>query len=269
MLGSSRESLTALQNQIAAKRGESGFADAGSELLNITKLLAGDKSLRVAIADAGQPVEARVGLVNDILGSKISSIALEFVVAATRSRWSSPDDLVEGIESLAAFIVFAAADAAGELDRVENEIFAFGHAVDANAELQMALTNPAFSSELKAGVVRDVLGGRVAKGSALLLEHAGANLRGRRVDVALKNLSDIAAGLRNRIVAEVRVAISLTSEQVSRLQNVLARIAGQQVSLNVVIDPSVVGGVSVRLGDDVIDGSVSTRLEQARRTLVG
>jgi F-type H+-transporting ATPase subunit delta len=117
--------------------------------------------------------------------------------------------------------------------------------------------------------VRDVLGGRTASGSAVLLEHTGANLRGRRVDVALKNLSDIAANLRSRIVAEVRVAISLNGEQITRLQNVLARIAGQQVSLNVVVDPSVLGGVSVRLGDDVIDGSVSTRLEQARRTLVG
>ncbi len=269
MLGSSRESLTALQNLVAAKRSESGFAETGLELLNVTKLLASDKSLRVALADAGQPVESRENLVRDILGSKISALALEFVVAATRSRWSSPDDLVEGVESLAAFIVFAAADAAGELDRVENEIFAFGHAVDANAELQMALTNPAFTSELKAGVVRDVLNSRTAKGSALLLEHTGANLRGRRVDVALGNLSDIAADLRNRIVAEVRVAISLNGEQVTRLSNVLARIAGQQVSLNVVVDPSVVGGVSVRLGDDVIDGSVSTRLEQARRTLVG
>ncbi len=269
MLGSSRESLIALQDLVSAKRGESGFANAGSELLNVTKLFASDKSLRVALADAGQPVESRENLVRDILGSKISALSLDFVVAATRSRWSSPDDLVEGIESLAAFIVFAAADAAGDLDRVENEIFAFGQAVDANAELQMALTNPAFSSELKAGVVRDVLNGRTANGSALLLEHSGANLRGRRVDVALKNLSNIAADLRNRIVAEVRVAISLNGEQVTRLQNVLARIAGQQVSLNVVVDPSVIGGVSVRLGDDVIDGSVSTRLEQARRTLVG
>ena len=269
MLGSSRESLFALQNQISAKRSDSGFAETGSELLNVTKLFASDKSLRVALADSGQPVDSRESLVRDILGSKVSPLAIEFVVAATRSRWSSPDDLVEGIESLAAFIVFAAADAAGELDRVENEIFAFGQAVDANAELQMALTNPAFNSELKAGVVRDVLNGRAAKGSALLLEHTGANLRGRRVDVALKNLSDIAAGLRNRIVAEVRVAISLSNEQVSRLSNVLGRLAGQQVSLNVVVDPSVVGGVSVRLGDDVIDGSVSTRLEQARRTLVG
>lgn len=269
MLGSSRESLTALQNQISAKRGDSGFAETGSELLNVTKLFASDKALRVSLADAGQPADSRESLVRDLLGSKISSLALEFVVAATRSRWSSPDDLVEGVESLAAFIVFAAAESAGELERVENEIFAFGHAVDANAELQMALTNPAFSPDLKAGVVRDVLADRVAKGSALLLEHTGANLRGRRVDVALKNLSDIAANLRNRIVAEVRVAIPLTSEQVTRLSSVLARIAGQQVSLNVVVDPSVVGGVSVRLGDDVIDGSVSTRLEQARRTLVG
>lgn len=269
MLGSSRESLTALQNTVSAKRGESGFEQAGSELLNVTKLLASDKSLRVAVADAGQPVEARENLVRDIFGSRISGLALDFVIAAARSRWSSADDLVEGVESLAAYIVFAAAETNNELDRIENEIFAFGNAVGANAELQMALTNPAFSAELKAGVVRDVLGGRTAKGSALLLEHSGSNLRGRRVDVALKNLSDIAAKLRNRLVAEVHVAISLTDEQKTRLSNVLARIAGQQVSLNVVIDSSVVGGVSVRLGDDVIDGSVSTKLEQARRTLVG
>ena len=118
-------------------------------------------------------------------------------------------------------------------------------------------------------MVSDLLAGRAAVGTTLLLIHTAANLRGRRVDTALASLSDIAAAQRNRVVAHVRVAQPLTADQATRLSAALGRLADRNVTLNVVIDPSVVGGVSVRLGGDVIDGSISNRLEQARRSLVG
>jgi F-type H+-transporting ATPase subunit delta len=103
----------------------------------------------------------------------------------------------------------------------------------------------------------------------LLLEHLAGNLRGRRVDIALRSLIDAAAAARNKVVADVKVATPLVDDQAQRLAAVLSRIAGKEVSLNVIIDASVLGGVSVRLGDEVIDGTVQTRLDQARRALVG
>ncbi|MEY4322312.1 MAG: hypothetical protein RL410_93 [Actinomycetota bacterium] len=269
MLGSSRESLNTLQNQLVARSGDAEFSSAAADLLSASALFAGDKALRVAVADAGQPTEARQNLVRDLFGSRINSLALDVLVGVAGSRWSDAEDLAEALEALAAQIIFADAEKKNELDRVEEELFLFGRAVDANPELQMALTNPALTGSAKSGVVRDVLAGRSAKGAEQLLVHTAANLRGRRVDVAIKSLNELAAKQRERIVADVRVAISLSDEQANRLANVLARLAGRQVSLNVVVDPSLIGGVSVRLGDDVIDGSIRTRLEQARRVVVG
>lgn len=269
MLGSSRDSLTALQAAVAGRSGDEGFASAAQDLLNVVATLSADKSLRTALADSGQPQAARESLVRELFGSRISAIATDILVAVAGSRWTSEDDLVEAVEALAAQIVFAAAEKAGVLDRIEEEIFLFGRAVDANAELQMTMTNPALPGSAKTSVVHDVLAGRAAEGAHLLLGHIAANLRGRRVDAALKSLSDIAASQRNRVVADVRVAIALTDDQSARLAAALGRLADKQVSLNVVVDPSVIGGVSVRLGGEVIDGSVASRLELARRTLVG
>jgi F-type H+-transporting ATPase subunit delta len=231
--------------------------------------LASDKSLRTAIVDSGTSNADRERLVRDVFSSSVGALALEFVIAASSRRWSSEDDLVEAVEIIGAQVVFASADAEGAMDRVEEEIFLFDRAVDANPELQMTLTNPALSGAAKSAVVSDLLAGRAAVGTTLLLIHTAANLRGRRVDTALASLSDIAAAQRNRVVAHVRVAQPLTADQATRLSAALGRLADRNVTLNVVIDPSVVGGVSVRLGGDVIDGSISNRLEQARRSLVG
>lgn len=269
MLGSSRESLIALQELVASRSADAQFAAAAGDLLSVSALLASDKPLRTAIVDSGTAVADRENLVRDVFSSRIGALALDFVIAAASRRWSSEDDLVEAVEIIGAQVVFAHADAQGVIDQVEEEIFHFGRAVDANPDLQMTLTNPALSGAAKSAVVSDVLAGRAAAGTAQLLVHTAANLRGRRVDAALTALSDIAAAQRQRVVAHVRVAIALTAEQATRMSAVLGRLAGRNVSLNVVIDPSVIGGVSVRLGDEVIDGSIANRLEQARRSLVG
>lgn len=269
MLGSSRESLTTLLNSVAGRSGDEGFAQAAGDLLSVASVISGDKALRTALVDGGQSVDSRAALVRDLFGARINAVATDILVAATAARWSDDNDIVEAIEAAAATIVFTTAEARGELDRVEEEIFLFARAVEANPELQMALTNPAATSEAKSALVADLVSARAAEGSAQLLSHVAANLRGRRADVALRQLSEIAAAKRDRIVAEVRVAIALTPDQSQRLAAVLGRLAGRNVSLNVVVDPSVIGGVSVRLGDDVIDGSIRTRLDQARRILVG
>lgn len=269
MLGTSRNSLSTLQSALAGRQAEAGFADAAADLLALAAAIAGDRSLRTALVDAGQAAANRQNLVRELFGGKVGAIALDTLLGAVDQRWAEDFDLVEALEALAAQAVFAEAGRTGELDRLEEEIFHFGRAVDANPELQMALTNPALPGAAKSAVVRDVLADRAHPGTRTLLSHLAANLRGRRVDAAVAGLSQIAAATRDRLVAQVRVALPLTAEQSSRLAAALSRLSGRAVSLNVVVDPSIIGGVSVRLGDEIIDGSVRTRLDQARRTLVG
>ena len=101
-----------------------------------------------------------------------------------------------------------------------------------------------------------------------MIKHVAGNLRGRRVDAVLETLGTLAAAQRNQVVAEVRSVVALDADQTRRLSAALSKITGKNVRINVAIDPAIVGGISVTIGEDVIDGSVAARLESARRALL-
>lgn len=267
MSSSSTVNRVALRREVDARAGACSLAVA-QDLLAVATLLDGEKSLRTALADAGVSVEARTTLANDVFAGRVSAPAVELLVAAIAVRWADADDLVVAVEELGAAVAFTAAEADGTLDAVEEELFLFGRAVDANPDLQMTLTNPALAAEAKAAVVRDLVSAG-APITVALLAHTAANLRGRRVDAAVSSLSTLAAAQRARVVAQVTVACALDDTQYERLARALARFAGREVRINVVVDPAVLGGASVRLGDEVIDGTMLTRLSQARRVIVG
>lgn len=267
MSSSSSASRVALRREVDARIGACSLAVA-EELLAVGSLLGTEKSLRTALADSGTSVEARQALANDLFAGKVQSTTAQLLGAAVAVRWPDARELVEVVEELGAVVAFTAAEADGSLDAVEEELFLFDRAVEANPELQMTLTDPAVGSAAKAALVRDLLSAGSPTASALLA-HVAANLRGRRVDSAVNALSNLAAAQRERVVAQVRVAIALEDAQTERLAGALSRFAAREVHLNVVVDPSVVGGASVRLGDQVIDGTMLTRLSQARRSIVG
>ena len=263
-----RDNRAALRRDVEAQIANITLAVA-EELLSVATLLAGEKALRTALADAGQPIAAREALAKDILGSRVSSTTVSLLVSAISARWSDADELLAAVEELGAIAAFCAAENDGTLDRVEEELFLFGRAVEANPALQMTLTDPALVSEGKAALVKDLVAANAAPATTVVLAHIAANLRGRRVDAAVAALSNLAAAQRDRVVAQVRVAIDLDASQRERMARALAALTGREVRLNIAVDPSVIGGASVRIGDDVIDGTMVTRLTQARRTLVG
>jgi F-type H+-transporting ATPase subunit delta len=267
MIGSSRESLAALRTSLDARRGEPGFASVPGDLLAVAGVLGQEKSLRQALADAGQPAQVRTGIATSLFGGKIAEVSQAVLGEAVAARWSSDEDLVDAVERLAAQAAFALAETDGSLDRVEDELFAVGRAIDSSPELQLALTNPAASAESKAALVRDLVGSSASSTTTDLLAYAAGHLRGRRPDTAVEELARLASDQRRQVLAEVRSAVELTGEQRTRLATALSTLQGRQVRLNVIVDPEVVGGIVVRVGDDVIDGSVASRLEQARRTL--
>ena len=267
MSSSSSASRVALRREVDARIGACTLAVA-EELLAIGALLGAEKSLRTALSDSGTSVEARQALAAELFAGKVNATTAELLSVVVAVRWSDANDLVEVVEELGAVVAFTAAEADGSLDAVEEELFLFGRAVEANPELQMTLTNPAVAADAKAALVRDLLSAAAPTATALLA-HVAANLRGRRVDSAVTALSNLAAAQRERVVAQVRVAVALDDAQSERLASALARFAARPVHLNVVVDPSVIGGASVRLGDEVIDGTMLTRLSQARRSIVG
>ena len=269
MIGSSRESLSACQEGLDARRQDAGFDQVAGELFAVADLLGREGQLRLTLADSGQPHSVREALVRQLLGGKVSDLTVDVVLMAVGRRWASDMDLVMALEQLGDQAAFTVAEADGSLDATEEELFRFGRAVDSSSDLQMALTDPSQTSAVKSGIVRDLLRGRATSATQQVLEYAVGHLHGRRIDAVVDELVELAARQRQRVVAEVRVAAPLDESQAARLADVLTRLKGRTVRLNVAVDPAVLGGVHVRIGDEVIDGTVASRMEQARRTLLG
>ena len=186
-----------------------------------------------------------------------------------RHRWSSAQDLVTGIRVLADRAALTVAADNGTLDATEDQIFRIGRIVSGSATLQAALTDPAISTSAKNGIIADLLTGKVTDTTALVVGFALSHLDGRRVEQAIDELVDLAAEQRQRVVAVVRVAKALDAEIAERMAAALGRLTGRTVSLNVVVDPTVLGGAHVTIAGEVIDGTVATRLEQAQRLIAG
>jgi len=269
MLGSSRESLAACSAALDSRRQAPGFDGLAGQLFAVAAVLDDNAQLRSTLADSGQLSSVRQSLVRDVFANAVSELTVEVVADAVDRRWSQDVDLVIALEQLAAQAAFTVAEANGTLDATEEEIFRFGRAVDASPSLQMALGDPAQSAQTKAAIVRDLLAGRATEATQQVLEATVGRLHGQRLDSAIDTLCELAAAQRDRVVAEVRVAAPMTEEQSRRLAAALSTLKGRTVRLNVAIDPAVLGGVMVTIGDEVIDGTVASRLEQARRAVLG
>jgi F-type H+-transporting ATPase subunit delta len=268
MRGISRASLAEVEERLEPLTTSASAATSlGDELFSVAGLLASQPGLRRALTDPSRSAEDRSGLATTLLTGKISDQAVSLVAAAAAARWSAPGDLTDAVEQLAVLSVVAAAEHDGRLDDLEDELFRFSRIVSSQPALRIALTNPFMAADAKQQLLSDLLAARTTPETLRLVTQAAVNPLGRSLDVSLEEYAGLAARRRERLVAEVHVAVPMTAEQRRRLASALARVYGHQVHLNVVLDPRVAGGMTVRVGDELIDGSVTTRLAEAGRRL--
>jgi len=237
----------------------------GDELFAVVGLLDHEPGLRRALADYTSSQAARTGLVRDLLGGRVSAATLQVVSGLAGARWSVPRDLADAAEQLAVFATAAAAEGAGNLDDVEDELFRFGRIASGEPELLAALSDQRLPDDRKRALLDELLADKVAPASLRLIAQAAIHPRGRNLEANLADYARLVAAWRQRLIAVVRVATELSDEQRQRLTRALSAIYGHGIQLNVVIDPQVVGGVSVQVGDEVIDGTLSSRLAALRR----
>ena len=173
------------------------------------------------------------------------------------------DGLIEGY----AEAMFAVARAEGVLPAVEDELYGFAKALEQNTPLREALTDAALPVENKKAVVADLLGGRANPVTLTLLGFVVDAGRARELPRIVEHLAGVAAGERDNVLAEVRSAVELTEAQRARVGDALSQATGRSVDVKVVVDPALVGGIVAKVGDEVFDGSVSSRLESAKQHL--
>ncbi len=161
--------------------------------------------------------------------------------------------------------MLVSAEREGVLAEVEDELFRFGQIVSGNPGLAVTLSDPAAPIERRVKLVQDLLKGKVRLATGRLVEVALEGYGGRGFEASLGRLVELTAAKRDREVAYVTVARVLSDAEEERLAAKLAAMYGRQVSLKVDVDPAIIGGVSVRVGSDLYDGTILRRLNEAKQ----
>lgn len=269
MQGSSGASLARLVDELgAAVDGGADGAVLGDGLLKAAEVLAGQGALRRAVTDPTTTPEAKAALTTSVFSAHLDAAATKLVASATTTRWGRSGDLAAALGQLGVMAIVKAADKAGEGDRVEGELFTFGRAVTENPDLRGALSDPARSASDKQALIRSLLTGKASSATIRLAEESVKGTHGT-VTRAINEYTRAAAAARSRLVATVRVARPLAADQATKLAAALGGTQQRSVHLNMVVDPAVVGGIHVEIGDHVVDGSISSRLDDARRRVAG
>ncbi|GIG26526.1 F0F1 ATP synthase subunit delta [Cellulomonas denverensis] len=271
MRAASQASLTA-----AAERFETLWQQVGAEaaalgeqVLAFADVVRGSGQLRRALTDPAAPGEAKAALVAGVLGSSADERVVDLLGGVVRSRWSHESDLPAALERLGHQAVLAGAEAEGVLDTVEEDLFRTQRFLVAERDVREALATRNTSQQARQELIRQLFGPVVNPRTLTLLERIPYQSETVGSVSAVSALADAAAERRSRTVAVVTSATALTREQEDRLRSGLARAYGRQVQLNVTVDPAVLGGMRVQVGPDVIDGTVSARVADARRRLAG
>lgn len=265
--GSSAAARAAIADLLdSALAGGADAAEVGRGLFGVAAVLRSEPALRRVATDMSLAGEAKQGLVRGILAGKVDDAVLPIVGEAVTRRWTAARDLADSLEHLG--VVATVRSAGADSGRLSDELFEFAQVVQHSPDLRDALSDPARSAEDKGSLLAGLLEARALPATLTLARQALAGSY-RTVGVALAAFQQVAADVHERKVATVHTARPLADGERERLVAALARSYGHDVHLNVVVDPDVIGGIRVEIGDDVIDGTVVGRLDEARRKLAG
>ena len=269
--GSSRASVLALRKTLAEvvnKQSPAELAQFANDLFVILSVLSSSIGVRRALTDNARDASAKAELISNLFGKNISSAAQSLLASAASLRWSSPGEIADAIENLAVEAESAVADKNGELEKLENQLFDFARVLKANPDLRQALNTSADTDAGKLALLETVAKGKYSSSTLNLLRRVVTLRRGRSIDATLAAYSHYVSSRKDRLVAHVKSAVELTPSQIEKLVAALTKQMGRPVHINLEIDPKVLGGISIRYADDVIDGTIVNRIAEAGRALV-
>jgi F-type H+-transporting ATPase subunit delta len=242
----------------------------GEQLLSAGRAIEGSAQLRAVLSDPAVETSRKSALIAEIFGT-LDPVAATLLGEIAESRWSNQDELLDGIEEVGirAIASSAAAGAAGNDAGIEAELFAFSRAVSSDPELELAVGSKLSDPAGRVALVESLLAGKASAATVSIIKHLVQSPRGRRIGGLVAHAADIVADAAGSVVATVTAAQQPTDAQLERLVASLATQYGRAPRVNLIIDPDLVGGLRVQLGDEVIDGSLATRLAELRLRLAG
>jgi F-type H+-transporting ATPase subunit delta len=269
--GSSRQSLVIARGALdAAVKGASAAtaSEISTHLFFAAEIFAGNTSLRRAITDPSRELAAKSALIKDLFGAKIGKEASALISDVAALRWSASKDVIYVLEQLAIEAEASAANINNELDRVEDELFGASRSLLGSSELRSALVGGA-GADLKAALVTELLSQKTSESTVKLVRALVTQRRGRSLEAAFADYLFGLANRRNRLIAVVRTAAPISDAQKVRLSGAIEKQVGQPIRVNIQVDPTILGGVSIKFADELIDASISNRLAHAGRALAG
>jgi F-type H+-transporting ATPase subunit delta len=261
MGSSTRESVGAATAVLGAQK--SIDLATGEQLLAAALVVDANPHLRAALADEVADPKDRAAIVGKVFG-KYTPAAQAVLVSLASGRWSTPDDFVGGVERLG---IRALAASAPSSVSITDELFAFAAAVTSSPELELALGNKLGSVDGKVSLVRQLLEGKASKQTVAILSAIIAQPHGRKIGELVRFAAAIVAEQAAAVIATVTVASPLGAAQATRLQKALSAQYGGSIQINEVVDPTILGGMRVQIGDEVIDGTISNRIADLRLQL--
>jgi len=268
--GASRQSLISARKSLDELLKGLSAADASAlsaHLFAVVTTLDSSTPLRRALTDNSRDANSKAELAKELFGKSTSDLAIKLLINLTALRWSSPSNLGDVIEQLAVEAEASVANQNNELDRLEEEIFQFSRIVASDLELRQILNSPKYSGEGKRVLVAKLLASKVSPSTSRLLAALVSGMRGRSIEKTIAFYASAAAARKMRVIAHVKSAVELSQAQKDKLASSLSGKIGQPVRLNVELDPKVLGGLSIRFADELIDATIVNRLADAGRAL--
>ncbi len=243
------------------------LTSASEEMASVIKFLLDNPVLRKKLTEDEDNDAGKKQMVHTLLDGKVAPIVVDTVASAAAQRWSHSLDFVTALRRQNTLIVLTAAERDGTIEQTEDELFRVGRLLDANPEFASLLADFQRPADGRVQLLRSLIGDQVGPHTWYLLSHTVALLHGQPSETTVAHLAELAAARRGEIVAHVVSAVELTDEQRTRLAQVLGNIYHRTISVQTEVDESIIGGLRIGVGDEVIEADVATRLAKATETL--